>query len=91
VRSIVAALGIDHHALGECPPDYADAAIGIVLTGADVYARRNVYVFDLDGNAPRVVSVTSAGCREGPPAEAAALRRELEQNLADAAPSKPAK
>ena len=79
VRAITEALGVDDRAPGECPPDYADADIGIVLSGSDVYARRNVYVFDLlgDGGIPKIVSVTSAGCRVGPPADLAALQREL--------------
>jgi hypothetical protein len=82
VRAITEALGVDVHEGGECPPDYADADIGIVLTGNDVYARRNVYVFGLPGDgsgerAPSVVSVTSAGCRVGPPADLSSLRREL--------------
>ena len=80
VRSLAEALGIDRHGGAECPPDYADADVGIVLSGSDVYARRNVYVFGLLGDAgsePSIVSVTSAGCRRGPPADLATLRREL--------------
>jgi hypothetical protein len=84
VRAITSALGVDAHPSGECPPDYAAADFGIVLAGSDVYVRRNVYVFGLvaDGDAgtpspPFVVSVTSAGCRVGPPADVAALRSEL--------------
>ena len=80
VRAIAEALGVDIHPAGECPPDYANADIGIVLAGNDVYAKRNVYVFDLLGDAGRdasVVSVTSAGCRVGPPADRAVLEREL--------------
>lgn len=80
VRSLTQALGIDDHAAAPCPPDYADADFGIVLSGSDVYERRNVYVFGLSGDAgsvPQVVSVTSAGCRVGPPADLASLRREL--------------
>ena len=79
VRALTAALGIDAHREGPCPPDYADADIGLVLSGSDVYARRNAYVFGLLGDAgePSVVSVTSAGCRVGPPADADGLRREL--------------
>jgi hypothetical protein len=80
VRAITEALGVDVHPGGECPPDYADADIGIVLAGNDVYARRNVYVFGLLGDAggsPSVVSVTSAGCRVGPPAHRTSLEREL--------------
>jgi hypothetical protein len=80
VRSLTAALGVDLHPAAECPPDYAEAELGIVLSGNDVYARRNVYVFGLLGDAggsPSVVSVTSAGCRAGPPADLATLRAEL--------------
>lgn len=80
VRALTAALGIDGHAIADCPPDYADADVGVVLSGDDVYARRNVYVFGLLGDAgvePSIVSVTSAGCRVGPPTDVAALRREL--------------
>jgi hypothetical protein len=80
VRSMTEALGIDVHPGGVCPPDYADADIGIVLSGDDVYARRNVYLFGLlgDGGADAsVVSVTSAGCRVGPPADRETLAHEL--------------
>ena len=79
VRALTEALGIDTHREGPCPPDYAEADIGIVLSGNDVYAKRNVYVFGLLGDAgePAVVSVTSAGCRVGPPADVAGLRQEL--------------
>jgi hypothetical protein len=80
VRSLTEALGVDRHPIAECPADYAEAELGIVLGGSDVYARRNVYVFGLRGdagNAPRVVSVTSAGCRSGPPADLPVLRSEL--------------
>jgi len=93
VRAITAALGIDDHPNGPCPPDYADADFGIVLAGNDVYVRRNVYVFGLHGDAgsgagenvshgtaataPSVVSVTSAGCRVGTPANIESLRHEL--------------
>jgi len=77
VRAIVLALGVDDHPDGPCPADYAAAEIGLVLGGSDVYARRNVYVFGEDLASASVVSVTSAGCRVGPPADPAALRREL--------------
>ncbi len=80
VRSLTEALGVDHHPIADCPPDYAEAELGIVLSGNDVYARRNVYVFGLLGDAgaaPSVVSVTSAGCRAGPPSDVATLQREL--------------
>jgi hypothetical protein len=78
VRAMTEALGIDAHPGGACPADYAEANLGIILSGEDVYARRNVYVFGLVGSgAASVVSVTSAGCRIGPPADRAALEREL--------------
>lgn len=79
VRALTEALGTDVHREGACPEDYAEADIGIVLSGNDVYAKRNAYVFGLfaDAGDPSVVSVTSAGCRVGPPADLAVLRREL--------------
>ena len=80
VRSLTEALGVDEHPAAECPADYAEAELGIVLSGNDVYARRNVYVFGLLGDGggnPRVVSVTSAGCRAGAPGDLARLRSEL--------------
>ncbi len=84
VRAITQALGIDAHPGGECPADYAEADFGIVLAGSDVYVKRNVYVFGMlggsahDGGADAsVVSVTSAGCKIGPPADIEGLRREL--------------
>jgi hypothetical protein len=80
LRSLTEALGIDQHGSSDCPADYAEADVGIVLSGSDVYARRNVYVFGLlgdAGNDTKVVSVTSAGCLVGPPADLATLRREL--------------
>ena len=69
VRAITEALGVDAHPGGACPADYADADFGIVLSGSDVYVRRNVYVFGMLGDAgdPSVVSVTSAGCRTSCP------------------------
>lgn len=78
-RALTEALGVDAHHEGLCPEDYADADIGIVLSGNDVYVRHNVYVFGLfaDAGEPAVVSVTSAGCRVGPPADLATLRRAL--------------
>jgi hypothetical protein len=80
VRALTEALGVDVHAASDCPADYADADVGIVLSGSDVYVRRNVYVFGLLDDAGRgasVVSVTSAGCRVGAPLDAENLRREL--------------
>ena len=78
-RALTEALGVDAHREGTCPEDYADADIGIVLSGNDVYVRRNVYVFGLfaDAAEPSVVSVTSAGCRVGAPADLEGLRRAL--------------
>src|SRR4051812_35190476 len=58
VRAITEALGIDAHPGGECPPDYAAADFGIVLSGSNVYVKRNVYVYGLldgDGGAISVV------------------------------------
>jgi hypothetical protein len=79
VRAIVDALAVDAHPTATCPPDYASAELGIVLSGRDVYARRNVYVWDLfaDAGTPQVVVVNSTGCRAGPPPDAGALRTEL--------------
>lgn len=79
VRVLTEALGIDSHREGPCPADYAAADIGLVLSGNDVYAKRNVYVFALlgDGGTPSVVSVTSGGCRVGPPGDVARLNGEL--------------
>ena len=80
VRIITSALGVDLHPAAACPPDYAEADFGIVLSGTNVYVKRNVYVFGLlgdGGEPPSVVSVTSAGCRAGPPADLVGLRREL--------------
>lgn len=85
VRALIDALGIDAHPVGACPPDYADAPIGLVLSGLDVYARRNVYVFggsdggeaSASAGARSVVTVTSAGCKVGPPADAVAMEREI--------------
>lgn len=81
VRALVEALGIDAHPIVSCPPDYASAELGLLLTGRDVYARRNVYVWGLHdpdaspvGDA-HVVVVNSSGCRGGPPADASVLRR----------------
>lgn len=76
VRALVGALDVDAHPPVPCPPDYATADVGIVLTGRDVYARRNVYVWGLaaDAGGPNVLVVSSAGCRGGAPADARALR-----------------
>jgi hypothetical protein len=81
VRALVEALGVDAQPPVTCPPDYASADLGLVLSGRDVYARRTVYVWDLAGadagTATSVLVVSPSGCRGGPPADAAALRREI--------------
>lgn len=79
VRAIVEALGVDAQPTATCPPDYASAEIGLLLVGADVYARRNVYVWNLfgDAGAPSILVVSSGGCRGGAPADAGVLRGEL--------------
>jgi hypothetical protein len=81
VRALVGALGVDQQPEVRCPPDYATAEIGMTLGGGDVYARRDAYVWDLEagdgGASPRVVVVSSGGCRGGAPADVVALRREL--------------
>lgn len=62
VRALVEALGVDRHESAACPPDYAEAPVGLVLSGTDVYARRNVYVFGFDaGDASDAGSAGSAG------------------------------
>src|SRR5204862_541523 len=38
VRALVAALDVDRQPPIPCPPDYAAAEVGIVLSGQDVYA-----------------------------------------------------
>ena len=92
VRAIVEALDVDAHPTVTCPPDYASAELGITLTGRDVYARRNVYVWSLssipsaDGGAPTVLVVSSSGCRGGPPADSAALRDLISSAERDASP-----
>ncbi len=81
VRALVSALGIDGHPSVACPADYSDAEISIVLAGDEVYARRSVHIWSFERDAgdaaPTVLSVYSAGCRRGPAADPAALRREL--------------
>ncbi|MBX3226143.1 MAG: hypothetical protein KIT84_28780 [Labilithrix sp.] len=76
VRALVDALGADTQPPLACPADYATAEIGLLLTGADVYARRNVYVWSL-AHEPHVVIVETSGCRGGPAADATALRDAL--------------
>ena len=78
VRALVEALGIDGHSSGPCPADYADADVWLTLSGSDVYAKRNVYVFGLETNeTPTVVTVTTAGCVIGAPSNVPALKSAL--------------
>ena len=86
VRALVEALDVDAPPPVPCPPDYATADVGIVLTGRDVYSRRNVYVWGLgaDAGSPNVLVVSSAGCRGGPPANASAVRELIADAGADA-------
>lgn len=89
VRTIVSALGLDALAPMTCPLDYSAAELGFALSGRDVYARRNVYVWDLfpppeHGGSARSVVVSSSGCRGGPVLDVATLRREV--LMSDAGP-----
>ena len=82
VRAIVRALGVDAQPSVTCPPDYASADVGLLLSGRDVYARRNVYVWRLldpadAGSAPTVLVTSSAGCRGGPSTVSAERLREI--------------
>lgn len=77
VRAIVESLGADALPIATCPADYATAEIGLLLTGSDVYARRNAYLWDLATLTPRVVMVDERGCRGGSVVDAERLRREL--------------
>jgi hypothetical protein len=79
VRAIVQAIGLDGKTPTTCPPDYASAEFGLLLSGADVYGRRNVYIWSLAAarEVPTVLVVSSTGCLGGPPADADALRREV--------------
>jgi hypothetical protein len=77
VRAVVEALGVDDHAPAPCPPDYATAELGLVLSGRDVYTKRNVYVWSSSAS-PRVVVVTTSGCTAGPPRDRARLAIELD-------------
>ena len=76
VRALVEALAVDAQPDVPCPPDYATAELGMVLSGGDVYARRNVYLWGLFGDAgsPTVVVVSTSGCRGGPPGDATLVR-----------------
>lgn len=80
VRSLIELLSVDELPEMPCPPDYGAAELGLLLTGGDVYVRRNVYLFALsaDGGAPLIVVVSSAGCRGGPPRDVVALRRAVD-------------
>jgi hypothetical protein len=44
---------------------------------AIVYARRNAYLWDVNGATPRVVVVDDTGCRAGAVPDGERLRREL--------------
>lgn len=79
VRAIVAALGADEHPAAPCPPDYGGAETTLVLSGADVYAKRSVYLFGVaeDAGPPTVLTVSTSGCRRGAPRDRAALAREI--------------
>lgn len=74
VRAIVEGLGADGLPAAVCPPDYAAADVGLLLTGRDVYARRNAYLWDAKSVAPRVVVVDETGCRAGVVTDAEQLR-----------------
>ncbi|MBX3263791.1 MAG: hypothetical protein KF782_29225 [Labilithrix sp.] len=71
VRAIVEALGIDAHPVVPCPPDYASAELGLLLSGRDVYARRNVYVWHLFDASP-VEGAEAGAASPGNGAEAGA-------------------
>ena len=76
LRALLASLALDTQPALPCPPDYATAEVGLLLTGRDVYARRNAYVWDLT-SAPHVIVVDSTGCRGGAVPDPAALRDTL--------------
>lgn len=77
VRAVLDDLGVEALATAPCPADYATADVGFLLTGRDVYARRNAYVWGLLDHAPRVVLVDETGCRAGDVLHAGRLRDEL--------------
>lgn len=79
VRAIVSALGADDHPAVPCPPDYGGAEATLVLSGADVYAKRSVYLFGVldDAGAPTALTVSTSGCRRGAPRDRDALAREV--------------
>jgi hypothetical protein len=74
VRAILESINVDALAAASCPPDYATADVGLLLTGRDVYARRNAYLWDTKTDAPRVVLVDETGCRTGLVRDAERLR-----------------
>jgi hypothetical protein len=77
VRAILESINVDSLPAASCPPDYATADIGLLLTGRDVYARRNAYLWDTKTEAPRVVLVDETGCRTGLVPDAERLRTTL--------------
>lgn len=80
VRALVVALGVDAQPEVPCPADYGAAEISVVLAGADAYARRSVYLFGVvtpSSERPRVLVVSSRGCRGGPPADLEGVRRSI--------------
>lgn len=81
VRALVRALDVDGKVPAPCPADYASAELGLVLGGADVYARRNVYLWNVlgDAGAPIVLVVTESGCSSGPPADLDRVRQEIQR------------
>lgn len=77
VREVVESIGADALPAGRCPPDYATADVGLLLTGRDVYARRNAYLWETKSPSPRVVLVDETGCRVGVVPDAERLRAAL--------------
>lgn len=77
VRAILESIGADTLPAAACPPDYATADLGLLLTGRDVYARRNAYLWETKSDAPRVVLVDETGCRAGVVPDAERLRAVL--------------
>ena len=77
VRAIIESLGADALPAAACPPDYAAADVGLLLTGRDVYARRNAYLWEIRSPAPRIVLVDETGCRAGVVHDAVQMRANL--------------
>jgi hypothetical protein len=77
VRAILESISVDALRAATCPADYATADVGLLLTGRDVYARRNAYLWDTKSAAPRVVLVDETGCRAGLVPDAERLRASL--------------